>query len=109
MCRYLVIRTAKYFRPGELCRTSQAAEYYLKLIISVCALKIKYAIMPQSVADPYPHYFRKPELKAGSRSALESKFRSCGAQIEPWRAVDAHNGGLEAQNGALEGPVVALA
>jgi hypothetical protein len=23
--------------------------------------------------------------------------------MEPWRAVDAHNGGLEAQNGALEG------
>ncbi len=43
MYRYLVIRAAKYFRPGELCRTSQAIEYYLKLIISVCALKIKYA------------------------------------------------------------------
>jgi hypothetical protein len=22
--------------------------------------------------------------------------------MEPWRAVDAHNGGVEAQNGALE-------
>jgi hypothetical protein len=59
MYRYLVIRAAKYFRPGELCRTSQAIEYYLKLIISVCALKIKYAIIPQSVADPDPNYFRK--------------------------------------------------
>jgi hypothetical protein len=77
MYRYLVIWAAKYFRPGELCRTSQAIEYYLKLIISVCALKIKYAIIPQkSVADPDPHYFRKPELKADSRSALVSNIKS---------------------------------
>ncbi len=38
------------------------------------------------------------ERKAGSGSALKSKLR-----IEPGRAVDAQNGGLEAQNGALEG------
>ncbi len=25
------------------------------------------------------------------------------AQTELWKAVDAHNGGVEAQNGALEG------
>ncbi len=24
--------------------------------------------------------------------------------MEPWRAVDAHNGGVEAQNEAVEGP-----
>jgi hypothetical protein len=29
--------------------------------------------------------------------------------MEPWRANDAHSGGLKAQNGALEGlPVVAV-
>jgi hypothetical protein len=57
MYRYLVIRAAKYFGPGELCRTSQAAEYYLKLIISVCALKNK-PLIPR-VADPDRHNFRK--------------------------------------------------
>jgi hypothetical protein len=34
----------------------------------------------------------------------ESQFRSLEAQIEPWRAVvNAHNGGLETQNGVFEG------
>jgi hypothetical protein len=38
---------------------------------------------------------RKARFRFGS--AIKPKFRSC-------RAIDAHNGGLEAQNGALEGP-----
>jgi hypothetical protein len=42
------------------------------------------------------------ERKAGSGSALKSKFKSFGGSKLSPGAVDAHNGGLEAQNGALE-------
>jgi hypothetical protein len=54
-----------------------------------------------------------PECKAvsasksvitGSGSASKTKFsRYGGTKMEPWRAVDAHNGGVVAQNGAMEG------
>ncbi len=47
-----------------------------------------------SIADPDPHLF----LKAGSGSALKTKFKC----FRGFKDVDAHNEGLEAQNGALE-------
>jgi hypothetical protein len=40
-------------------------------------------------------------LEAGSGSTLKSKFQNFRGST--WRAVETHNGGLEAQNGALEG------
>jgi hypothetical protein len=52
-------------------------------------------------------------LEPGSVSVLSGKLdtdlhlsknsKAIVLKIEPWRAVNAHNGGLEAQNGALEG------
>jgi hypothetical protein len=60
-----------------------------------------------SVADPDPPPSQKQdpdpthESKAGSATGSESKSKSksCGWRLdkEPWRAVDAHNGGVEAQ------------
>ncbi len=41
-------------------------------------------------------------LEAGSGSGFKSKFRTClKIKIEPERAVDAYNVGLETKNGAL--------
>ncbi len=52
-------------------------------------------------------------MEPGSVSVLSGKLdtdlhlsknsKAIVLKIEPWRAVNAHNGGLEAQNGALEG------
>ncbi len=41
-------------------------------------------------------------FKKGLYSHLE-KGSFTSLKIEPWRAVEAHNGGLEAQNAAVEG------
>ncbi len=41
--------------------------------------------------------------KGGSRSAPKTKFRSCRFQRSHWRGVNTHNGGVEAQKGALVG------
>jgi hypothetical protein len=44
------------------------------------------------------------EWKSESGFAVKSKFRSfTGLKMYPRRAVDAHSGGVGAQNGALEG------
>jgi hypothetical protein len=43
---------------------------------------------------PDPHYFK---MLLG---------KSFGTLIAPWRVVDAHNGGVEVQNGALEQEVL---
>jgi hypothetical protein len=41
-----------------------------------------------------PHFW-----ESGSGSKLKSKLKSfIGSKMEPWRVVDAHIGGLEAQN-----------
>jgi hypothetical protein len=49
----------------------------------------------------HPHYCT---VKARSGFALKSKFTELNRlKMEPWRAVDAHNGGVEAQFGAVEG------
>ncbi len=49
-----------------------------------------------SVADPDPHYF-------GSRIRLKVEIQELWMlKMEPWIVVDARNGGVEAQNGAME-------
>ncbi len=52
------------------------------------------------VADPDTHCFRKMEP---DQHYLSQNSGAPSAQMEQWRAADAHNGGVEAQNGALEG------
>ncbi len=42
-------------------------------------------------------------VKSWVRSEIMFKFRTFRAQIQPWRDVNTHNGGMEAQNGALHG------
>ncbi len=47
-----------------------------------------------SVADPDPHYFGKPDpAQSRNSGAVEAQNRA---------TVDARNGGVEAQNGAME-------
>jgi hypothetical protein len=44
-------------------------------------------------------------VKTGSEPDLHSSQTSGAAimaKIEPWRALDAHNGGVKAQNGSVE-------
>jgi hypothetical protein len=70
-----------------------------------------------SVADPDPCRSEKPdphrcEKTSGSSEWLKRRIRT-GVKVEirdlrrskaePWRTANAHNGGLEAQNVALEG------
>jgi hypothetical protein len=62
--------------------------------------------------DPDPHYFGKLELdpypyyseKSGSQSAFKSKIQELWRlKMPPRRAMNVHmNGGVEAQNGAME-------
>ncbi len=41
--------------------------------------------------------------KAKNLIRIRNKFKAQELKMEPWRAVNAHNGGMEAQNGAVEG------
>jgi hypothetical protein len=72
-----------------------------------------YIVFYNSVADLDPHQRERKdpdpthESKAGSGtgSASKSNPKSCGWRLEtePWRAEDANNGGVEAQNRAVKG------
>ncbi len=58
---------------------------------------LKVLICRVAVSDPHGSALF---LEAESGSALKSKLRSFRGSKEPWKAVDAHNGGLELKNGA---------
>jgi|688.fasta_scaffold1868977_1 hypothetical protein len=60
-----------------------------------------------TVYDPDSHHRQKAELDL---VFIKVKIQELiGLELEPWRAVDAHNQSMEAQNGVVEGqymPVV---
>ncbi len=84
--------------------------YFLSFRQSFCPLEIR-------IADPYPHgnalfmeawsgTGSKLKWKARSGSSLKSNWRSFkGLKIKLRRGMDAHKGGLEAQNGVQDGPL----
>jgi len=76
------------------------------------SLSCKLPAPRDNAADPDPHGSpwttgaeSASKSKGGSGSESESKLKQELQMLKrkPWRAVDAHNGGVEARNGAMEG------
>jgi hypothetical protein len=59
-------------------------------------------VLISRVADPDPHYFWKLDPDPGIREKICIGIRIKVKSQKPRKAVDAHSGGLEAQNREAE-------
>ncbi len=87
---------------------STTAQYSFSSVISyLCATASNSCACVIRVAHPDLHYLRKldpyPHLSVKLNPDKISITDKIHEQDPQWRAADAHNGGLEAQNGVLEG------